>query len=222
MAKEYATTGQGVVDATAVRQHAAMKRRSSKKLSGKQSVKASRAKTGPRTSPRQKTKKTRAPRTVEALAAMSQSAQDQWIKTTRVIQKVRREGVSVTQAAKEYGISRKKVVELGGSALCKQTNGRYAAKRFDRLLRVLVIPSRDGRSEVAVRDSRTASKIAGYSEAVRRFVQTGDASRLREFKKLKLNDASGNPIKLLTETKELTRLGHAGVLSFESLYARVA
>jgi len=153
---------------------------------------------------------------------MSDVAQDQWTKTTRVIQKMRREGISVTRAAKENGISRKRVVDLAGSALRKQTNGRYVAKRFDRLLRVLVIPSLKGPVEIAVRDSRTASKIAAYSEAVRKFVQTGDPSALRQFKKLKLKDASGNPIKFLTDTKELTRLGHAGVLSFESLYARAA
>lgn len=139
-----------------------------------------------------------------------------------VIQKVRSEGVSVTHAAKEYGIDRKKVIELGGSALRKQKNGRYKAKSFDRLLRVLVIPSPEGPKEIAVRDSRSASKIAEYSDAVSRFLRTGDQSKLRKFKRLRINDAEGKRIKLVTDAQELTRLGSAGVLSFESLYARVA
>jgi hypothetical protein len=134
---------------------------------------------------------------------------------------MRRESISATQAAKEYGIDRKKLIDLGGSALRKQKNGRYKAKRFDRLLRVLVIPSADGLEEVAVRDSRTASKIASYSAAVHRFLQTGDRSGLSQFRKLRINDATGKRIKLMTDPKELTRLGSAGVLSFESLYARV-
>jgi hypothetical protein len=164
--------------------------------------------------------KARPPRTAEQYNSLSESLQDQWTKIARVIQKVRRERMSVTKAAKEIGVPRKRVIELGHSALRKQSNGRYIAKSFDRLLRVLVIPSREGRTEIAVRDSRTASKIAAYSDAVRKFIQIGDASGLRQFKRLKLKDASGNPIRLLTDTKELTRLGYAGVLSFESLYAR--
>jgi hypothetical protein len=153
---------------------------------------------------------------------MSEHAQEQWTLVTHVIQKMRRESMSVTQAAKEYGIDRRKVIELGGSALRKQTNGRYKVKSFDRLLRVLVIPSKDGPKEVAVRDSRTASKLASYSAAVHRFLQTGDKSKLSEFKTLRINTADGKPFKLLTDPKELVRLGSAGVLSFESLYARVA
>lgn len=176
----------------------------------------------PRTLRRPKLKSQKSPRSADDLSAMSERAQEQWILTTHVIQKVRTQGVSVTQASKEYGIDRKKVIKLAGPALRKQKNGRYTAKSYDRLLRVLVIPSKDGLAEVAVRDSRTASKIAKYSDAVQRFLRTGDKSRLREFKKLRINDAEGNPIKLLTDPKELTRLGSAGVLSFESLYARVA
>lgn len=164
--------------------------------------------------------KTLQPRTPDQFFALPSDAQEQWDLALHAIQKVRREGISVTKAAKEYGIDRKKVIELGGSALRKQKNGRYRAKPFDRLLRVLVIPSADGLKEVAVRDSRTASKIASYSAAVHKFLQTGDRSGLSEFRKLRINDASGKRIKLLTDIKELTRLGSAGVLSFESLYAR--
>jgi hypothetical protein len=111
-------------------------------------------------------------------------------------------------------------MELSGSALKKQSNGRYAVRSFDRMLRVLVIPSRAGPVEIAVRDSRTASKIGEYHAAVQEFIRRGDDTKLRQFKKLKLKDASGNPIKLLTDRADLMRLAHAGVLSFESIYAR--
>lgn len=140
----------------------------------------------------------KAPRNVEQFVALPGHAQENWTKVARVVQAMRRDGISLTQAAKDYDISRKRVAELAGSALKKQTNGRYTAKQFDRLLRVLVIPSGEGRTEIAVRDSRTASKIGEYNAAVQRFVRTGDQSKLRAFKKLKLTDASGNPIKLLT------------------------
>lgn len=170
----------------------------------------------------QKKKRTSVPRSSEQYSALSAEAQEQWNRVAHVIQKVRREGVSVTHAAKEFGIDRKKVFELGGSALRKQKNGRYKAKPSDRLLRVLSIPSSGGLTEVAVRDSRTASKIAEYSNAVQRFLQTGDQSQLRKFKRLRIKGADGKQIKLLTDVQELSRVGSAGVLSFESLYARVA
>jgi hypothetical protein len=166
-------------------------------------------------------KKFERPRTAKQFFALSADAQEQWIQVTSVIQKVRREGISVSQAARDFGIDRKKVIELGGSALRKQTNGRYKAKPFDRLLRVLKIPG--GSNEVAaVRDSRTASKLAEYSNAVHQLVDTGDQSQLRKFKRLRLKDAQGKRIKLLTDVQELSRQGSAGVLSFESLYARLS
>jgi hypothetical protein len=171
---------------------------------------------------RAKKTKLAGPRNSEQYFALPAVSQEQWNRVAHVIQKMRREGVSVTQAAKDFAIDRKEVMELAGSSLRKRKNGRYVAKSFDRLLRVLVVPSSDGQKEVAVRDSRTASKIAGYSEAVHRFLQTGDDSKLRTYSRLRIKDAAGNPIKLLTDKQELMRLGSAGVLSFESLYARVA
>ena len=161
-------------------------------------------------------------RNAEQYFAMPEEKQLQWNRAAHVLQRMRSQGISLSQASREIGIPRKKVIELGTSSLKKQANGRYSVKTFDRVLRVLSIPSREGRTEVAVRDSRTASKLAQYAIAVQRFLQTGDRSKLQQFKKLKMKDASGNPIKLLTEPKELMRLGNAGVLSFESIYARVA
>jgi hypothetical protein len=162
------------------------------------------------------------PRTANQYSALSAEAQEQWNRVAHVIQKMRTEGISVTRAAREFGIDRKEVIELGGSALRKQKNGRYTAKPFDRLLRVLVMPSADGLREVAVRDSRTASKIAEYSDAVQKYLRTGDSSALKTFKRLKLVNDKGERISFLTDVPKLQELGSAGVLSFESLYARVA
>ena len=51
--------------------------------------------------------------------------------------------------------------------------------------------------------------------------ETGDASRLKRFKGKYITDVGGKRFRYLTDLKELDRLGNAGVLSFESLYARV-
>jgi len=162
------------------------------------------------------------PRTAEQFFAMPDEQREQFNRVTHVIQKMRREEMSLTRAAEGFGLDRRKVIRLGGSAIRKGKNGRYAAKSYDRLLRVMVIPSLEpgGRTEVAVRDSRTASKLAVYFDAIHKYQATGDRSGLKKFKDLKLLDANGQQIPLLTDPVELRKLGSAGVLSFESLYAR--
>jgi len=71
-----------------------------------------------------------------------------------------------------------------------------------------------------VRDSRQASQLAKYWDAVQKYLETGAASALQEFDGKYISGADGEHIALLTNLDELDRLGSAGVLSFESLYAR--
>jgi hypothetical protein len=92
----------------------------------------------------------------------------------------------------------------------------------DRLLRILIVPTLAGLREVAVRDSRQASQLAEYWDAVQRYLQKGDESALRRFQGKHITDAHGEKFQLLTDREELDRLGSAGVLSFESLYARAS
>ncbi|HEY7405868.1 MAG TPA: hypothetical protein VIB39_20250 [Candidatus Angelobacter sp.] len=86
---------------------------------------------------------------------------------------------------------------------------------------VLLIPTPTGLTEITIRDSRQATQLAEYWNAVQRYLQTGDESELRRFKGKHIKDAKGRSMPLLTDTQELDRLGNAGVLSFESLYVRV-
>ena len=83
-----------------------------------------------------------------------------------------------------------------------------------------MVVSNDGLREVATRDSRQASKAGKHSAAVHRYLETGDDSALRRFDGQYLIDSHGKKIPLLTDLEELDELGSAGVLHFESLYAR--
>jgi hypothetical protein len=83
-----------------------------------------------------------------------------------------------------------------------------------------MVVSEDGLREVATRDSRQASNAGKQSAAVLRYLQTGNASRLGQFKGEYIIDAVGERVPLLTDLEELDELGSAGVLSFESLYAK--
>ena len=161
-----------------------------------------------------------APRTPEEFYAMSETDQDIWNRAVHVPSKMRSTRRSLAHVAREFDLSPEVVLDLVGSALRKQGN-RYVAKPSDKLLRVLVVTTPEGPQETAVRGSRAASVIGSHSDAVQKYLRTGDPSALRAFKDLEITDASGKPIELLTDTDELDRLGSAGVLSFESLYATV-
>jgi hypothetical protein len=145
--------------------------------------------------------------------------QDTWNRVVQAISKMRAAHISLHQAAREFGVHPKEVVRLGGSALRRTPSGRYAAKAKDDLLRVLSLPDRRGLREIAFDDSREASVVGKYWNGVHLYLQTGDASGLREFRRKFVRDANGRRFELLTDLDELDRLGSAGVLSFESIYS---
>jgi hypothetical protein len=185
--------------------------------SNKKPVRNNRDSTNQKTSTARK-KKIQGPRTSKQFFGMPDAQQDAWNRVVHAIAMMRSEGVSLTKASHEFGLDPRVVRARAGSALRKTKSGRYVARPSDKLLRVLVVPSPQGLKEVAVRGSEIASKIAEYSDAVQRFLRTGDSSRLKKFRRLKLVDEKGDRIKLLTDLTELQKLGSAGVLSFESLY----
>lgn len=161
-----------------------------------------------------------APGNFDEFFALSLRSQDRWTRMTHVITKMRTDDVSLQQAAREYGLDPRTVVRLSGPALQKRPNGRYAARASDRLLRVLVVPSHEGLREVAVRDSRQATLLGDYWNALQRYLETGDASALRRFRGQHIADANRKKVPVLTDLHELDRQGNAGNLSFESLYAK--
>ncbi len=130
--------------------------------------------------------------------------------------------LSLTSAAREYGVDPRTVARLGAPALRKGATGRYAAKSSDSLLRMLVVPTREGLAEIATRSSREATQLAEYWEAVQWFIDTGDTSKLRAFRGKSVSGADGSRLPLITDPDELERLGNVGELSFESIYAKAA
>jgi len=161
------------------------------------------------------------PQTVEEFFAMSREDQDRWNNVGQAVTEVRT-GISLRQASRKFDLDPREVLQLARPALRKMRNGRWGAKKHDRLLRVLVVPTRKGLSEIGVRDSRQASLIGKYWTAVERYRDTGDTSVRREFRGKYIIDANGKRVRLLTDLRALDRLGSAGVLSFETLYAKAA
>lgn len=162
------------------------------------------------------------PRTEAQYLAKPEKFKDTWERVINVISKMRTGKVSLTQASRDAGISPRTVNRWGGAALQKRKNGKYVAKQKDNLLRLVMIPTPEGTREIAVRGSKQVTLLAEYWNAVHRYLQTGEASRLKLFRGKYIKDADGVDVPLPTGLSVLNRLGSAGVLSFESLYARTA
>jgi hypothetical protein len=161
------------------------------------------------------------PRTVKDFFAMSKQDQDLWNNVGQVVTELRA-GNSLAQASRKFGVDPHIVQRLAAPALRKLRNGRWAATKYDHLLRVLAHPSRKGMHELGVRDSREASVIGRFWSAVERYQTTGDDSALRALPRKYVIDANGKRLRLLTNLRELDRLASAGVLSFETIYGRSA
>jgi hypothetical protein len=162
-----------------------------------------------------------APRTLEQFSALSERDQERWIRVTHVPTIMRRDRVSLTKAAQQAGVDRRTALALGRSGFRKRS-GRYKPTRNDHILRPVVIPTREGQRVIALRDWRKTVLLAEYWNAVQKYLETGDASALEQFRGMHITDAVGTELPLLTDLDELNRLGNAGSLSFESLYARSA
>ena len=161
------------------------------------------------------------PTTIDAFFALSERAQEIQIAVANAVSLMRSDSLSASSAAQVTGISPGVLKRRGHSALQKLHNGRFAAKPHDDLVRVVIVVSESkGPTEVVTSDSREASKAGKHSAAVQRYLETGDDSALRRFQGQHVIDAQGNRVALLTDTDELGRLGSAGELSSESLYAR--
>jgi hypothetical protein len=160
-----------------------------------------------------------APRTTEEYFALTAEQQEIWRRSTHAVTQMRVENASRPRASRESGVDPAAVLQLVGSALRKNASGHYVATPSDRLLRVLAIPTHEGVGEIATRDSRQASQLATYWDAVQKYLQTGDATVLSNFEGVYITDANGAQVPLLTDLDELDRLGSAGELSFESIYA---
>ena len=135
--------------------------------------------------------------------------------------RMRRERLTLSAAAKTEGIDPRTVLRYVGSALYRRGRDQdYRATGYDRNPRTLHFITTQGIVPVTVHDSRTASVIAAYMNAVRTFIYRGDSSAVEGFKGESFQ-ASGVTYEFVTDTDTLARLADAGVLAMEGLYHAV-
>jgi hypothetical protein len=172
---------------------------------------------------RPNSKRAAAPRTLQEFEKLSPPQREEWDKAIEVLRTMREHPrKSLSTASRESEVRPEIAKRILRRALIKRSNGRYSVKPGDQLLRVLRILTPHGPVEIGVRGSRQASTVGEYWAAVQKYIATGDATGLNKLEGKEIRDASGNKITLITNTNELKRLGYAGQLSFESIYARTA
>ncbi|MBI4177125.1 MAG: hypothetical protein HY516_02055 [Candidatus Aenigmarchaeota archaeon] len=120
-----------------------------------------------------------------------------------------RSGKSLTKSSKEYGLDKETAKIHLGSAIRKAKNRRWVSRKTDRIQRGMVINERGLSIEIIVTNSKDASLIGQYHSAVRRYLETGDKSILKKFKRRVIKDAKGKRHKLETSPKTLFEIAEA-------------
>jgi hypothetical protein len=101
-------------------------------------------------------------------------------KSLEVLGKVRKDS-SLTKASKELHTSPEIVIR--NTNAFHKVRGKWIAKSYDRISRVMSIYENGKQEWVEVNDSRTASRIGKYNSAVNNFLRTGNKDVLKPFKK---------------------------------------
>jgi hypothetical protein len=142
------------------------------------------------------------------LAALPRSARETRDAALHVVADIRREGIDLATAARQQGLDPGVVRAWTGDAY------RHDA---DRLARRIVVIGRDGPTEVVVRGSRAATVAGEHANAVRRYLETGNAAVLSRFRGRRVGG-----VQLETRPAALLRLAREGRLDVEYLYAEIA
>jgi lambda repressor-like predicted transcriptional regulator len=125
-------------------------------------------------------------------------------KGLKVISKMRREGVSLAQASREYGTSPEAVIR--NTNALKKMEGRWTPKSSDRISRVMKVCENGKEHSIEIKDSRYASTIGKYHSAIGQFLHAGDETVLKQFVGKRIKDANGNWHVLETDPNKLNEI----------------
>lgn len=96
-----------------------------------------------------------------------------------------------------YTASRLAEIGLSSQTIIKNTNafkkirGRWEVKKFDLIPRKLAINENGREVYINLRDSRYATTVGKYHNAIKKFLESGDQTFLKPFKNKKIKDKSG-------------------------------
>lgn len=120
-----------------------------------------------------------------------------------VLSEARRTRRSLTKISKQNGISPKTV--LHHTNAFKKVNRRWVAKKFDKISRSMKINENGKKISVEINDSRHASTIGKYNNAVRE-LKRGNRKKIAEFSKKKIKDSDKNIHSFETDSDAVIRI----------------
>ena len=148
---------------------------------------------------------------------MRRHQQEAYERALLVLGLMRRDGLSLSAAAREAGTQPETARRFVRAALMR-TRGRWEAKPADRLERRMLFYDSEGAKFVTIRSSTAASRIGEYHNAMKEFLETGNRSKLKPFAGKLIVDARGKRHRFVTGPKVIRRLARAGEFRFESIY----
>jgi transposase-like protein len=143
----------------------------------------------------------RAPPSRVSLAYLSPREQLARRSALEVVSESRRGKGSLSKLARARGIAPKTVRRASGAF--RKRGGRWVVTKTDRVERWLQTYEKGFRTEVMVRDSRTATLLSRYANALGRYRETGDASGLKAFEGKTYLDAAGRTHTFETDSAAL-------------------
>jgi hypothetical protein len=153
------------------------------------------------------------------LSALRPSEQEARARALDALSRVR-QGMSLRRASFEAATTPHTVRRYSGSAL-RREGRRWRATKSDRLFRRMRWIVETDVITIDLTDSRTASRIASYWDAVKTYVETGNTQALRKFRGKTIR-VQKRAYFFVTDTRVLDQLARRGELSFETIYSEVA
>lgn len=151
------------------------------------------------------------------IESLTENQKGQYELSLEAVRLMRRQGMSLTEAAKQINLSPKTIKYMAGKAL-EYNGSRYKAKPLDHLERMMMFYDEKGPMTIRVRSSKVASLIGQYHAAVRKYTHTGDFSDVLTFKGKAIIDATGTRRDFMTGQKQLDEFIRSGEVRFESIY----
>jgi len=130
------------------------------------------------------------------------------------VTRMRRDGLSPRDAAREEGTTLATIRKYIRATLRRSKAGRWSVTKSDRYVRILSLPGAHGPVTVRARGSKEAQFASAYLASLTRWQRSEKPYELAPFHGKKIGD-----FELMTAPRTLRALRDAGLLQLDSLYA---
>jgi hypothetical protein len=124
-----------------------------------------------------------------------------------VLSEARQTGRSLSKLAREKSISPITVIKYTNAFRKKE--GRWIAKKLDHIPRTMLIYENGKEKSIETSNSKYASTIGEYHNAVKEYLNSGDSDALNRFKKKRIKDVHGKYHRFDTDPKAIKAINEA-------------